>query len=191
MATERAPLQSLRAMFYAVTPNETSYATWEEVPNFVDEAVPYFILFMFLECIVLKLQGREMPRINDGINSVSHGLLSTLHSFLFRPVELVIYSWIFNNYRLIELPWDSPWVWFAAFFLTDFLYYWFHRISHESNIVWASHQVHHSSEEYNLSTALRQSAMQKYYSMVSGLQIQSNMYYSPMIVFELTFSGTI
>lgn len=165
MAAKRPPLQSLRAMFYAVTPNETSYATWEEVPNFVDEAVPYFIVFIVLEWIVLKLQKKELPRINDGINSVSHGLMSTLHSFLFRPTEVVIYSWIFKNYRLVELPWDSPWVWFAAFLCTDFLYYWFHRISHESNIVWASHQVHHSSEDYNLSTALRQSVMQKYYSM--------------------------
>ncbi|GFO39573.1 alkylglycerol monooxygenase [Plakobranchus ocellatus] len=162
---ERPPFQTLRAMFYAVTPNETSYSTWEEVPNFVDEAVPYFMLFIFLECVVLKLQGKDLPRVNDGMNSISHGLLSTLHSLMFRPVELVIYAYIYTNWRLVELPWDSPWVWFVAFLLTDFLYYWFHRISHESNIVWASHQVHHSSEDYNLTTALRQSAMQKYYSM--------------------------
>ncbi|XP_055901643.1 alkylglycerol monooxygenase-like [Biomphalaria glabrata] len=161
----RPYLQNLRCMFYLVTPNETSYERVEDVPNFVDEAVPYFTLLILLECILLKWQGKDLPRINDGINSMTHGLLSTMHMLLFRSVELVVYTWIYKNWHFIELPWNSPWTWILGMLSVDFLYYWFHRISHESNIVWASHQVHHSSEEYNLTTALRQSLMQKYYSM--------------------------
>jgi sterol desaturase/sphingolipid hydroxylase (fatty acid hydroxylase superfamily) len=59
--------------------------------------------------------------------------------------------------RLFTVSPGSPWAWVAIFFLDDFIYYWFHRISHECRFWWAAHVNHHSSREYNLSTALRQS----------------------------------
>ena len=59
--------------------------------------------------------------------------------------------------RLFAISPGSPWAWVAIFFLDDFVYYWFHRISHECRFWWAAHVNHHSSREYNLSTALRQS----------------------------------
>ncbi|CAG5117874.1 unnamed protein product, partial [Candidula unifasciata] len=168
MAAEKSRplLLNLRAMFYMVTPNETSFEKLNDVPNFVDEAIPYFVVMIILECIILKLQGKEIPRINDGINSKSHGLLSQMHSLLFGSLELAVYYWLYTNWHFIDLPWDNTWTWLIGFVAVDFSYYWFHRFSHESNIIWASHQVHHSSEDYNLTTALRQSLMQKYYSML-------------------------
>ena len=75
------------------------------------------------------------------------------------------YLWIYDNFHLMYLLWDSSVTWLIAFISRDFLYYWFHRIGHESNIMWASHQVHHSSEDYNLSTALRQPITGVYHSM--------------------------
>jgi sterol desaturase/sphingolipid hydroxylase (fatty acid hydroxylase superfamily) len=59
--------------------------------------------------------------------------------------------------RLFTISPESPWAWVAIFFLDDFIYYWFHRISHECRFWWAAHVNHHSSQEYNLSTAVRQS----------------------------------
>jgi sterol desaturase/sphingolipid hydroxylase (fatty acid hydroxylase superfamily) len=59
--------------------------------------------------------------------------------------------------RLFDISPVSPWAWMAIFFLDDFTYYWFHRISHECRFWWAAHVNHHSSQEYNLSTAARQS----------------------------------
>jgi sterol desaturase/sphingolipid hydroxylase (fatty acid hydroxylase superfamily) len=61
------------------------------------------------------------------------------------------------RWRLFSVPMDSIWGWVAIFFLDDFTYYWFHRISHECRVWWASHVNHHSSREYNLSVAVRQS----------------------------------
>jgi sterol desaturase/sphingolipid hydroxylase (fatty acid hydroxylase superfamily) len=61
------------------------------------------------------------------------------------------------KFRLFDISPSSPWAWIAIFFLDDFTYYWFHRISHECRFWWAAHVNHHSSQEYNLSTALRQS----------------------------------
>ena len=60
------------------------------------------------------------------------------------------------RWRLFTLSATSPWAWVAIFFLDDFIYYWFHRISHECRLWWAAHVNHHSSQEYNLSTAVRQ-----------------------------------
>jgi len=61
------------------------------------------------------------------------------------------------NVRLFDISPASPWAWLAIFLLDDFTYYWFHRISHECRFWWAAHVNHHSSQQYNLSTAVRQS----------------------------------
>ena len=78
-------------------------------------------------------------------------------------VNLLMASFIFSGLklayraRMFDISSSSPWAWFILFFLDDFTYYWFHRISHESRFWWAAHVNHHSSQQYNLSTALRQS----------------------------------
>lgn len=71
----------------------------------------------------------------------------------------IVYAGLMTVYqvRLFDISPASPWAWLALFFLDDFTYYWFHRISHECRFWWAAHVNHHSSQEYNLSTALRQS----------------------------------
>ncbi|KAM4791067.1 alkylglycerol monooxygenase isoform 3-T3 [Cyanocitta cristata] len=162
--------QQLRALFYALLPGESSFRTVEEVPNYVDKSIPFFITFIGLEFAVSWIQKRKLPgRINDGITSLSLGILSRLPDVLFRSIDLISYIYIWNNYRLLELPWDSPWTWYLTLLGVDFAYYCFHRISHEVNILWAAHQVHHSSEDYNLFTALRQSVLQKYTSWMFNL----------------------
>jgi len=78
-------------------------------------------------------------------------------------VNLLMAGFIFGGLkfayraRIFNISSSSPWAWFVLFFLDDFTYYWFHRISHESRFWWAAHVNHHSSQQYNLSTALRQS----------------------------------
>uniref|UniRef100_A0A803XYQ4 Alkylglycerol monooxygenase n=1 Tax=Meleagris gallopavo TaxID=9103 RepID=A0A803XYQ4_MELGA len=134
------------------------------------KSIPFFIAFIVLEFAVSWVQQHKLPgRINDGISSLSLGILSRLPDVLFRSVDLVSYIYVWNNYKLFELPWDSPWTWYLTFLGVDFAYYWFHRISHEVNILWAAHQVHHSSEDYNLFTALRQSFLQRYTSWMFNL----------------------
>ncbi|XP_047499113.1 alkylglycerol monooxygenase-like [Penaeus chinensis] len=73
---------------------------------------------------------------------------------------LVGYEWLYK-YRLFDLPWDSAASWWIAFFMVDFVYYWVHRANHEINLLWAAHQVHHSSEDYTLPTGLRLSMFQR------------------------------
>jgi sterol desaturase/sphingolipid hydroxylase (fatty acid hydroxylase superfamily) len=67
-----------------------------------------------------------------------------------------IYAWVYEHAALWRLPADSLWVWLGALLGYDFLYYWYHRFGHRVALGWAAHAVHHQSEDYNLSTALRQ-----------------------------------
>uniref|UniRef100_A0A8C2BJF8 Alkylglycerol monooxygenase n=1 Tax=Cyprinus carpio TaxID=7962 RepID=A0A8C2BJF8_CYPCA len=150
--------QGVRMLFSLMTPNESSFATVQEVPTYVSQATPYFTGLILLEIVLgwLKTDG-PCIKINDFITSLSAGMMSRLPQLMMRSLELSSYIYVWNNFRLLELPWDSAWTWWLAFFGVDMGYYWFHRFAHELNILWAAHQVHHSSEYYNLSTALRQS----------------------------------
>ncbi|XP_018413232.1 PREDICTED: alkylglycerol monooxygenase isoform X2 [Nanorana parkeri] len=166
--------QGVRMMFYVLYPNETSFKTVDEVPDYVDKATAYFIVMLILEMILSSVWKGRPLRINDGLTSLSAGVMSRLPDVAFRSMEVTTYIYIWNNYRKIELPWDSTWTWWLTFLGVDFCYYWFHRMAHEVNIIWAGHQTHHSSEHYNLTTALRQSFLQKYFSW---------MFYWPMALF--------
>lgn len=164
--------QGFRMLFSLMTPEESSFATVEEVPKYVNQATPYFIGLILLEIVLgwLKTDGPHI-KINDFITSLSAGMMSRLPQLMMRSVELSAYIYIWDNFHFLELPWDSAWTWWLAFLGVDMGYYWFHRFAHELNILWAGHQVHHSSEYYNLSTALRQSVTQQFSSWI---------FYSPL-----------
>lgn len=166
-----SPVEGIRRLFYLITPNESSFETKEEVPQYVNDALPFFFSLIVLEALVQWVRGKRTLRVNDAISSMSAGLYFVTAKFLIAGVELVLYLYIYENYRLIELPWNSPWTWLACFLGVDFSYYWLHRCGHEVNFWWAGHQVHHSSEDYNLSTALRQSAPHQYTSFVFYLPL--------------------
>merc|ERR550532_968538 len=113
----------------------------------------------------LKFVQGEAPRINDGVLSIVHGLLMMLMEALVSSSVGAAYVYVYTHYSLYRLPWDSSLTWILAAVGIDFCYYWVHRAAHEINLLWAAHQVHHSSEEYNLTTALRQSAFQSFGSV--------------------------
>ncbi|XP_063343540.1 alkylglycerol monooxygenase [Pelmatolapia mariae] len=156
-----------RAMFFMLTPNESSFEKVEDVPQYVQQATPFFVGLMVLELVVGFLKtGAPVITISDGITSLSAGMVSRLPLLLTRGCELSAYMYVWNHYRLVELPWDSAWTWWFTFLGVDFCYYWVHRFAHEVAVLWAAHQVHHSSEYYNLTTALRQSVTQPFTSWV-------------------------
>uniref|UniRef100_A0A8C9XZT0 Transmembrane protein 195 n=1 Tax=Sander lucioperca TaxID=283035 RepID=A0A8C9XZT0_SANLU len=157
----------VRAMFLMLTPNESSFQKVEDVPQYVQQATPFFIGLMVLELVVGVLKtGAPVVTISDGVTSISAGMISRLPLLLMRGCELTAYMYLWNHYRLVELPWDSAWTWWFTLLGTDFCYYWVHRFAHEVSILWAAHQVHHSSEYYNLTTALRQSVTQQFTSWI-------------------------
>ncbi|WP_085612042.1 MULTISPECIES: sterol desaturase family protein [unclassified Pseudomonas] len=126
--------------------------------NFILYAVPFFFVLIAAELIADRWRGVSNYRLADAVNSISTGVLSTTTGLLTKGVGLVTYAFALKHLALVRLPADSVWVWVFAFVFYDFCYYWLHRMGHERNILWAAHSVHHQSEDYNLSTALRQTS---------------------------------
>ncbi|MET0957258.1 MAG: sterol desaturase family protein, partial [Solirubrobacterales bacterium] len=123
-------------------------------------AIPFFVLLLVLE----YLSFRQVRAENEGLigydprdtrTSLTMGLGNVAINFVWKFAVLAAYVAIYELTPLRLDPGDW-WVWVLLFFADDFSYYWFHRISHESRGFWASHVVDHSSQHYNLSTALRQ-----------------------------------
>lgn len=92
------------------------------------------------------------------MNSISLGILSQVAAVFTRILAIGIYSIAYENLSLMRLSESSAIIWTLALISYDFCYYWLHRFGHEFSILWAAHVVHHQSEEYNLSTALRQTS---------------------------------
>ncbi|KAL7644584.1 UNVERIFIED_CONTAM: hypothetical protein RMT77_004121 [Armadillidium vulgare] len=150
--------------FYIIDRNGTTFEHKEDVPNFTTQMVPVFIALIVLEEFYLVVRKGKHIRINDGVISIAHGMIMDVIKLFTKTLEVFFYEWLYEK-RFWTLDWESPWTWWAAAISVDFCYYWVHRAVHEVSLFWASHQVHHSSEEYNLTTALRQSAVQHLFSI--------------------------
>jgi sterol desaturase/sphingolipid hydroxylase (fatty acid hydroxylase superfamily) len=119
-------------------------------------ATPVFFALIGLEWAVGRLRGRDTYRLNDALNSIGLGVLSQVIALFTKLAMLGIYTAVYERFAPWRLPADAPWIWAAALLAYDFCYYWLHRLGHTVALLWAAHVVHHQSEDYNLSTALRQ-----------------------------------
>jgi sterol desaturase/sphingolipid hydroxylase (fatty acid hydroxylase superfamily) len=119
-------------------------------------ATPVFLAAIAVEYAVGRRRGRDTYRWPDAMASIGLGVVSQLVAAATRLFGIGLYALAFERLALWRLPADVPWVWAAALLGYDFLYYWYHRFGHRVALGWAAHAVHHQSEDYNLSTALRQ-----------------------------------
>jgi len=122
-------------------------------------AVPFFLALILAEFIYGIIRGRNTYRLNDTINSLSMGSLSSLSGLMIVGGSALIYEFVVNAFALTQLSADSTLVWIATFIFYDLAYYWKHRLGHEVALFWGSHVSHHQSEDYNLGTALRQTSI--------------------------------
>jgi sterol desaturase/sphingolipid hydroxylase (fatty acid hydroxylase superfamily) len=126
--------------------------------NLVLYAVPLFVLALLVEFFYGRRKGENTYQLADTINSLQMGTLSRLRGVLQIGIGGAVYGALTNQFTLVQMSIDDPLVWVLAFLGYDLCYYWFHRYGHEWRLFWASHVAHHQSEEYNLSTALRQTS---------------------------------
>ena len=119
-------------------------------------AIPIFFILIVTEIFISKKKGIKVNRPVDMISSLSSGVTNTTKDGLKFGIVLISYSWLVEHFTLYKL---EP-VWAAvlvAFVVQDITGYWMHRLNHRVNVFWNRHIIHHSSEEFNLSCALRQS----------------------------------
>ena len=119
-------------------------------------AVPFFLGLIALEWVAARRRGMSVMRSTDTLSSLSSGTTNTLKTVLGLSVAVVSYDWLVEHIALYHVESTAAAV-VIVFLVKDFAGYWNHRLNHEVNVFWNRHVVHHSSEEYNLACALRQS----------------------------------
>lgn len=120
-------------------------------------AVPFFFLLIAVEAFALWSRRDLRYRFHDAVNSLSCGIGQQVLGLFFYAVQVAGYAFAYDHLRLQTVSPRSIPAWVVLLFAVDLGYYAYHRASHRVNFFWATHAVHHQSEEYNLSTALRQS----------------------------------
>lgn len=138
--------------------------------DYIALSVPVFFILIGIELAYAFYKKLKYYRFNDSISNLSQGIGSQITGLFVKTLLFFGYKYIFENWRLFDLP-TTIWVWILLFIGVDFFYYWFHRMSHQVNALWAAHIVHHQSEEYNLTVALRQSWFQSWFAWVFYLPL--------------------
>jgi alkylglycerol monooxygenase len=121
-------------------------------------ATPVFFLLIAIELVASRLMRRQVYHLGDALSSIGLGVLSQITGVFMGLLRIGFYAIALDHIALIHLSARDPWVWVSGVLLYDLCYYWLHRGGHEVNLLWAAHVVHHQSEDYNLSTALRQTS---------------------------------
>ena len=158
-----------------------------EFPNIILFAIPFFIVAMLLELYVTTKQNIKTYEAKDAFSSIAMGLGNVFLGFLSKGLVLLAFFWVYENFRFFTIP-ITWWSFILIFFADDFSYYWFHRISHENRFFWASHVVHHSSQHYNLSTALRQTWSGGFFSFIFWLWMPLVGFHPAMILLQMSIS---
>ena len=124
--------------------------------NVIVYAIPVFVALMAAEFGIGLALGRHVYRLNDAVGSLAAGILSQISGVFMLALSVGIYVLVYDHFALFAFKADDWRVWVGALVAYDFCYYWNHRIDHEVGLFWAAHVVHHQSDHFNLSTALRQ-----------------------------------
>ena len=123
-------------------------------PDILYYAIPGFLILLLLEAWYSWRENKEFYETKDTFSSLAMGIGNVISGLLAKIIVLGAFYFVYQ-FRLFTLGY-AWWVWVLAFFADDLSYYWFHRTAHHVRWFWASHVIHHSSQHYNLSTALRQ-----------------------------------
>ena len=163
-----------RLVTYSIPPSAFSYAESMGIapdvedlgtaPPYTLQAIPVFFALFVLEYCVGLLYGQKVYRLNDFVASICSGSVMLVVNSFTKTLSLGCYCYLYRHFRLVDLEHDSWVVWIGMFMSIDCGYYWMHRYAHTFHWMWSAHSVHHSGEDYNLATALRQGALQGSFS---------------------------
>ena len=156
-------------------------------PNLIIYAIPFFVLSVLVEYYLIKKDQKEYL-VKDATTSIAMGLIGNVFiGLISKLLVLYVFYLVYNNFRLTTIP-MTWWSFIVLFFLEDFTYYWFHRFSHTIRFFWASHVIHHSSEHYNLSTALRQTWTGGFISFIFWVWLMLLGFHPAMVILQMGIS---
>lgn len=157
-----------------------------EIPDLILYAIPFFAFTVIIEVILTVKVKLEEYEFKDAGTSIAMGLGNVTIGLFTKALILSVFYFVYQA-RLFTIPF-AEWSWLLILFAEDFCYYWFHRISHENRLFWASHVVHHSSQKYNLSTALRQTWSGSFYTFVFWIPLVLIGFHPIMVLVQMSVS---
>ena len=157
------------------------------IPNLIYWAIPFFLVTVIFEGFIIHRKRPLNYNIKDTFASLSMGIGNIIIDLASKLVVVFVITLIYENYRITDISF-SWWAWLIVLFADDFCYYWAHRIGHESRFFWASHIVHHSSQKYNLSTALRQTWTGSFFTFIFFLILPLLGFHPLMIFTQMSIS---
>jgi len=128
--------------------------------NIIPLLIPFFITGIIVETLIARRRGVRAYHLHTMVSDLGTGVASQVAEVFLKFAAVLAYAWIYDHWRLVDFDTSSPWPWVIAFFGIDLAFYWWHRFSHVVNVMWGVHVVHHHSEDFNLSVALRQPAFE-------------------------------
>ncbi|GAB4008637.1 sterol desaturase family protein [Spirosoma migulaei] len=122
--------------------------------NWLAFAVPLFLLLMGAEYLVAKAQKKNYFQFNNAVANLNVGIAERLLDSFTVGLFYFVYDYLHRHYALLDIR-ANAWGWIGLFIATDFVWYWYHRLAHEINVLWAVHVVHHQSEDFNYTVSAR------------------------------------
>lgn len=156
-------------------------------PNIIVYAIPFFVISVLVEYYVFTKRNSKKYNIKDAISSISMGIGNVILGVFSKIIVLFIFYLVYDNIKLFDIP-ITWWSFLILFFAEDLSYYCFHRTSHQTRFFWASHVTHHSSQYYNLSTALRQTWTGIFFGFVFWIWLVLLGFHPAMILLQMGIS---
>lgn len=156
----------------------------EEYGKILVFVMPIFLLLIAIEKIYGHFKGQDTAPYMDTVSSVSSGMTNSVKDVLGISVSILTYEWLETHIALFHLE-ATVWAYIIAFICIDFYGYWSHRWAHQINFLWNKHAIHHSSEEFNLACALRQT-VSSFVNLFTFLLIPAAVLGVPSVVIAVT-----
>ena len=123
--------------------------------NYLAFGLPAFFLFVGLEYIAaIRSNKKHLFKYDSSVANFSVGIAERLLNLFISGSFFALFKHVYDNYSLFDIP-NVWWVWVLLLLTTDFIWYWYHRLGHEVNLLWGAHIVHHQSEEFNYTASAR------------------------------------
>ncbi|MDM1292988.1 sterol desaturase family protein [Sphingobacterium sp. N143] len=122
--------------------------------NFLAFIIPLFLLLMVLEYGYSLKQQKHYYTFDESVANLNVGIVERMCDMFSVSLFYFFFVWVYQHFAIFDIQ-ANLWTWLLLFLFTDFLWYWYHRYSHEVNLLWAAHVVHHQSEDYNFTVAAR------------------------------------
>jgi len=156
--------------------------------NYLAFSIPFFVLLIFIEFTISKKRKLVGFKLHNVIANLSVGIAERLLDVFVAGIFYFVYDTLQKKYGIFHIK-PSPLLWVLLLIATDFVWYWYHRLAHEINILWAVHIVHHQSEEYNFTVSARITVLQAFLRGGFWCVLPLIGFPAPMIVVMLLVHG--